>query len=225
MSLGYPYQWQSTELTLDGIVDGFRAVGMDLNIDALSRKLRPGLRVEDFLALDLDMVRKHPACPWGDLTRGDGLRDLCGDGTFIDLPMVPVVLDVGSNGCFYQNIVSAGLLKAEKIGCVITSDIQYGNDLRIDVTDLQDFNLGGVLVDAITSTGVFTGDLLGAQFRSVEHLLDSIRAMHALLKPRGVMAHDLIGNQRFVSVAENSGLFVVVPELTRPGSVVMQKVL
>lgn len=186
------------------------------DLKALAVRLPEGVDPVVFLKRLEDL---QVPCPWGDLSKGEGMFDpICDNPKWATIPYAPIVLSLG---CGYHEgrEVHAGLAKIDDCDCFISSDIIDPNCFAdgyvyIDLRDSTQISLLGNKVHAIASAGVFTYDGLGVNFERPEQEMACAKAISELLMPGGIIANENLGstNHRLENILEQHFGFKMISD-------------
>ncbi len=134
-------------------------------------------------------------CPWGDLTKSEGMID--SEWGFHEaslIPHIPLGLVIGC-GHFPQELTYNRIASAQRFGKIVYSDIINPNLVCRDYVKLnleipEQVHLYGYKVHAIMSSCVFTYDGHGVEFPNQDIEKRTAKALSDLLMPGGIVAND-----------------------------------
>lgn len=175
-------------------------------------------------------------CPWGDLAKKGFPNEYPEDPEMAQIPCIPLALVLGSGfpyGRLSVEMMQAayeGLACAESFRKIIWSDILNprmarapADYLYLDLTHPDSIDLFGYRVHALMSSGVFTYDGLGVNFKNSQNEKEAATKLSELLMPGGIVASDNIWRNclRFERLLINE--FGFVPVRKNFQSVILQK--
>lgn len=138
-----------------------------------------------------DIERLQVPCPWGDLTKGEGMVKF-NEPDLNQIPYAPLALALGAgHSPMIEAYQSASTV--DQFGKLIYSDIRdprmsQKDYLKLDLTDPKSINLFGYKVHALMSIAVFTYDELGVKFKDDKNEMDAAMALNEMLMPGGIFA-------------------------------------